>query len=254
MAFKNSKGVRVTYECSELIEELKNDIEEFGGDTLVYVWCKNALGVTLYVNYDFIDEDDPVRPEEVKEDEYLQIMTMNALLVLLEKENMLEMESSLKVLRKIKNLTQQELSDILNIPLRTIENWENGNRKPPEYINELIRDKLLKMTNEELENEKKYVVLKLENGKKASIVFEGSKRECFSFEDEARKKLSTNEQLYRNYTTQKYSEYIKEENYIKEYKKYASELSKEQFEETVKIGGKIYLKHILEFNKHYYNK
>ena len=61
MAFKNSKGVRVTYECSELIEELKNDIEEFGGDTLVYVWCKNALGVTLYVNYDFIDEDDPVR-------------------------------------------------------------------------------------------------------------------------------------------------------------------------------------------------
>lgn len=254
MAFKNSKGVRVTYECSELIEELKNDIEEFGGDTLVYVWCKNALGVTLYVNYDFIDEDDPVRPEEVKEDEYLQIMTMNALLVLLEKENMLEMESSLKVLRKIKNLTQQELSDILNIPLRTIENWENGNRKPPKYINELIRDKLLKMTNEELENEKKYVVLKLENGKKASIVFEGSKRECFSFEDEARKKLSTNEQLYRNYTTQKYSEYIKEENYIKEYKKYASELSKEQLEETVKIGGKIYLKHILEFNKHYYNK
>ena len=72
--------------------------------------------------------------------------------------------------------------------------------------------------------------------------------------DEARKKLSTNEQLYRNYTTKKYSEYIKEENYIKEYKKYTSNLSKEQLEETVKIDGKIYLKHIIEFNKYYYNE
>lgn len=87
MAFYNSKGVTISYECSELIEELKADIAEFDGDTIVAVWCKDKSGVTIYTNYDFIDKEDPIKETELKEDEYIKQMTMSALLILFEKQN-----------------------------------------------------------------------------------------------------------------------------------------------------------------------
>lgn len=72
---------------ANLIKELKEDITEFGGDTVVAVWCKDNSGVTLYVNYDFINEEQPITEKEVDKDEYIQKMTMSALLILLEKQN-----------------------------------------------------------------------------------------------------------------------------------------------------------------------
>lgn len=87
MAFINEQGLGISYECSELIKELKEDIVEFGGDKVVTVWCKDNSGVTLYVNYDFIDEDQPITEKELDKDEYIQKMTMSALLILLEKQN-----------------------------------------------------------------------------------------------------------------------------------------------------------------------
>ena len=48
----------------------------------------------------------------------------------------------IKAIRKDHGLTQQGLSDSLNIPKRTIENWEAGVRVPPEYVIELIKTAL----------------------------------------------------------------------------------------------------------------
>ena len=94
MAFINEQGIKISFECSELIDELKTDILEFGGDTVVAVWCKDNSGVTLYVNYDtlyvnydFINEEQPITEKEVDKDEYIEKMTMSALLILLEKQN-----------------------------------------------------------------------------------------------------------------------------------------------------------------------
>lgn len=36
------------------------------------------------------------------------------------------------------NLTQQQLSDLTGIPHRTIQNWEGGQRKCPEYVERLL--------------------------------------------------------------------------------------------------------------------
>ena len=41
----------------------------------------------MYVNYDFINEEQPITEKEVDKDEYIQKMTMSALLILLEKQN-----------------------------------------------------------------------------------------------------------------------------------------------------------------------
>lgn len=87
MAFINEQGIKISFECSDLIKELKEDITEFGGDTVVAVWCRDNSGVTLYTNYDFIDEDQPITEKELDKDEYIQKMTMSALLILLEKQN-----------------------------------------------------------------------------------------------------------------------------------------------------------------------
>lgn len=39
-------------------------------------------------------------------------------------------------------LTQQQLADLTGIPKRTIENWEGGQRKCPEYVERMVLDLL----------------------------------------------------------------------------------------------------------------
>jgi hypothetical protein len=84
MAFVNSDGKSISYECSDLIKELKI---EFSGDKIVNAWCKESEGVILYTNYDFIDKEDPIDESELEKDEFIKQMTMNALLIVLEKQN-----------------------------------------------------------------------------------------------------------------------------------------------------------------------
>lgn len=57
MAFVNADGNSISYECSELIEKLRQDIKEFGEDKVVDVWCKEYEGVIIYTNYDFIENE-----------------------------------------------------------------------------------------------------------------------------------------------------------------------------------------------------
>lgn len=48
------------------------------------------------------------------------------------------MEYIIKETREEYHLTQKEFSDVLSIPLRTIENWETGKRKPTPWVEKLI--------------------------------------------------------------------------------------------------------------------
>ena len=55
-------------------------------------------------------------------------------------------------------LTQQEMSDLLGIPKRTIEDWEAGRRNCPDYVEKLVLDKLNQLckTNRESGQWKKH--------------------------------------------------------------------------------------------------
>ena len=77
----------IGFECSELINELKEDMAEFGDNEEIAVWCKDYDGATIYTNYDFINPESPIEPSELKNDEYIKLMTMGELLPLLEKQN-----------------------------------------------------------------------------------------------------------------------------------------------------------------------
>ena len=42
-------------------------------------------------------------------------------------------------------LTQHQLAEITGVPFRTIQNWEGGQRKCPDYVEQMILDKLNQM-------------------------------------------------------------------------------------------------------------
>lgn len=86
MPFRNALGQAISFDCSELIEELKEDIDEFGGDILVEVVTEERKGVTIYKDYNFIDNDKSTA-FKLSETEGVQKMTASALLLLYEQEN-----------------------------------------------------------------------------------------------------------------------------------------------------------------------
>lgn len=51
---------------------------------------------------------------------------------------------TVKELRIACGMTQQAFADYFEIPKRTLEDWEAGRRKPPEYLVKLIEYKLKK--------------------------------------------------------------------------------------------------------------
>lgn len=80
----------ISYENSELIKELKQDILEFGEDKeciLVYKIIDNNL---LFTNYDFVTEQMPFDPKtELKSDEKYIITTFKYALEVFEEQNKL---------------------------------------------------------------------------------------------------------------------------------------------------------------------
>lgn len=87
MALINQNNTHIIYESSELIADLQQDILEFGNDYIVAVWYKEIDGVTVYTNYDFINEDSQIDQSELQDGEKIKPMTMGALLVALEQQN-----------------------------------------------------------------------------------------------------------------------------------------------------------------------
>lgn len=56
----------------------------------------------------------------------------------------------IKTWRENCQMTQRELSDRLNIPMRTLQSWELGERKCPEWAEALLIEKLQRITEERL--------------------------------------------------------------------------------------------------------
>ena len=50
--------------------------------------------------------------------------------------------NELKEARQAAGLTQQQMSDLMSIPKRSIENWESGSRTPPPYVKRFILNEL----------------------------------------------------------------------------------------------------------------
>lgn len=86
MAFMNKVGIKISYDCQSLINELKQDIEEFGSHLILDVVVQDVEGVTIYKDYNFI-ENDPATEFTLEPGERVVKMTAATLLMMYEKEN-----------------------------------------------------------------------------------------------------------------------------------------------------------------------
>ena len=89
LAFFENNGLtpKISHDSEELIEELKEDIFEFGEDYECYVFYKEKDGRLVFTNYDFDTEEDPIKPDELLLDEHLLKTTLGDALKLFEKQN-----------------------------------------------------------------------------------------------------------------------------------------------------------------------
>lgn len=89
MAIEGNDGLQYSFESTALIEELKQDIAEFGNMEL-YAWYTIRAGVKLYTNYAFPEPEMPLDyDKQVKPDEDVEVIRANDLLAKLEQQNSL---------------------------------------------------------------------------------------------------------------------------------------------------------------------
>ena len=82
----NKAGIKISYDCRELIDELKQDIAEFGSHLILDVVVQDVEGATIYKDYNFI-ENDPATEFTLDPGERVVKMTAATLLMMYEKEN-----------------------------------------------------------------------------------------------------------------------------------------------------------------------
>lgn len=86
MAFVNSEGKSISYECSDVIEDLEYEIGVYGGNEVVNVIYHESQGVRLYTDYKFKkfhkEWGYDFKPNEMETE-----MTASALLELLKVQN-----------------------------------------------------------------------------------------------------------------------------------------------------------------------
>ena len=81
----------------------------------------------------------------------------------------------IRAAREAAGLTQAEVFEVLRIPMRTLQDWENDRRTPPEWAELLIIEKL-----EQIKEKKTMTyevrVSTIESG--WEVVYEGTKEKC----------------------------------------------------------------------------
>ncbi len=86
---KREKGIiDISMDSEDLIQELQEDIEEFGEDHPCILVYKYKNGIFLFTNYDFITDEMPFNPDkELREGEYYIETTFKYALEVFEKQN-----------------------------------------------------------------------------------------------------------------------------------------------------------------------
>lgn len=105
--------------------------------------------------------------------------------------------NKIKAAREAAGLTQAEVYEVLRIPMRTLQDWENDRRTPPEWAELLIIEKL-----EQIKEKKTMTyevqVSTIESG--WETVYEGTKEACM---EEYRNQLEVDkEEGTTNFATQ----------------------------------------------------
>lgn len=65
--------------------------------------------------------------------------------------------NKIKQLRECTGLSQSKFASLFGIPIKTIQNWEIGKRKPPEYIVRMMEEILINR-GYDIEHDERFMV------------------------------------------------------------------------------------------------
>lgn len=77
--------MKISYECEDLIRELKEDIEEFGEKEIFVAWLENINDTDVITNYDFLAKD--LKQDELESNERFILIEAGLLLKRLIEQN-----------------------------------------------------------------------------------------------------------------------------------------------------------------------
>lgn len=147
MALRNADGELISFECSDLIEDVESDMLEFRRQKKIYAACKLDHGVKIIFDYvfDVHDQEEMALFPSLKSDEWFEKMSFSELYAYLVRENnMTDQYDSFKALFSATGWTIKRFSKYFKIPERTIQDWIYSKRECPGYLLELMNYKLVK--------------------------------------------------------------------------------------------------------------
>ena len=65
--------------------------------------------------------------------------------------------NTIKQLRECTGLSQSKFASLFGIPTRTLQHWEMGNRKPPEYVVRMMEEILINR-GYDIEHDERFMV------------------------------------------------------------------------------------------------
>lgn len=145
MAIQNDRGELISFECSDIIDDVKEDLQEYRRQTKVYAACRFEKGVKIIFDYFFNDIQEMAMFPPLKEDEWFEKMTLAELLAYLTRlNNITNRYKSITELFNATGWTFKKFSEYFKIPQRTVEDWVYGKASCADYIVRLMNYKLLK--------------------------------------------------------------------------------------------------------------
>lgn len=147
MAIQNDRGELISFECSDLINDVKEDLQEYRRQMKVYAACRLEKGVRIIFDYvyDIDDKEEMTMFPPLKEDEWFEKMTLAELFAYLIKQNNVSNHyKNISDLFFATGWTFKRFSEYFKIPQRTVEDWVYGKISCSEYTKDLINYKLVK--------------------------------------------------------------------------------------------------------------
>lgn len=138
MAIENNAGQLISYECSNLINEVKFDLSLYRRSKKIWAYCKLVNGVKMITDYSL----EPINDAE--NDEWIEEMTLAELMAyLIRLNNSSNLYPCITELFYATGWTVKKFSEYFGIPERTVQDWIYGVRTCPNYLISLMNYKLV---------------------------------------------------------------------------------------------------------------
>lgn len=144
MAILNDMGQQVSFKCTELIEDVRGDIQHLRRTKKVSVACRVKAGVKIVFDY-AIDKDEEKRIQ-LADDEWMEAMTLGQLLAYAIRQNRLTVSpgsfDSVSELFDASGMPMSSFGNFFGVPPRTMQDWIYGASPCPQYVINLMAYKL----------------------------------------------------------------------------------------------------------------